>query len=113
MAFGIASLDPTVPEISGRTQGFSSSTAAELMGLFGAIMAANPSQDIIISLDNLSVVNNFTKLVMNRALLSPREKSRCNHALQWASIARACQDRTGYTQVKWIKGHNMSRDVHL
>ncbi|KAG0196236.1 hypothetical protein BGX33_001897, partial [Mortierella sp. NVP41] len=54
MTCGIASLDPTVPEISGRVQGFSSSAAAELLGLFGAIMTANPSQDLIVSLDNLS-----------------------------------------------------------
>ncbi|KAF9111871.1 hypothetical protein BGX27_004344 [Mortierella sp. AM989] len=106
MAFGIASLDPTAPEISGRAQGFSSSTAAELMGLFGAIMAANPSHYLIVSLDNLSVVDNFTKLVNKRDSQSLREKSRCNHALQWASIARACKDRLGSTTVNWIKGHN-------
>ncbi|GJJ75820.1 hypothetical protein EMPS_08178 [Entomortierella parvispora] len=107
MAFGVATVAPDTPlRISGRLQGFSSSTAAELMGLHAVIVAAPAAEHIILHLDNLSVVNNFNKLVKHRDRATTREKMRCNHAIQWAVIAQACNIRQGAVEVCWVKGHS-------
>ncbi|GJJ77524.1 hypothetical protein EMPS_09883 [Entomortierella parvispora] len=100
MAFGVATVAPDTPlRISGRLQGFSSSTAAELMGLHAVIVAAPAAEHIILHLDNLSVVNNFNKLVKHKDRATTREKMRYNHAIQWAVIAQACNIRQGAVEV--------------
>ncbi|GJJ78397.1 hypothetical protein EMPS_10756 [Entomortierella parvispora] len=106
MALGVATVAPDTPlRISGRLQGFSSSTAAELMGLHAVIVAA-PAAEHIIHLDNLAVVNNFSKLVKHRDRATTAEKMRCNHAIQWTVIVQACNIRQGAIEVCWVKGHS-------
>ena len=60
MAFGVVDLSQNTPiSVSGRTDGYASSTKAELMGLLAAIIAAPPAQDIKIELHNQAVVSLF------------------------------------------------------
>jgi hypothetical protein len=69
----------------GRLKGFSSSTAAELMGLFGVIVAAPPTQNIVINLDNMDVVNKVSEIGHRQRTGYSSDKvalqSRCNGPL--------------------------------
>ncbi|KAF9193253.1 hypothetical protein BGZ50_007651, partial [Haplosporangium sp. Z 11] len=63
MAFGVVDLSqPEQHTVKGRTDGFASSTKAELMGLLAAILSAPPGQDIIVELDNQAVVQQYQQL---------------------------------------------------
>ncbi|KAF9111740.1 hypothetical protein BGX30_007494, partial [Mortierella sp. GBA39] len=63
MAFGVVDLTLDTPlTVKGRTTGHASSAKAELMGLLAAVVAAPPEQDILIRLDNQSVVEQYCSL---------------------------------------------------
>ncbi|KAG0356181.1 hypothetical protein BGX24_006465, partial [Mortierella sp. AD032] len=62
-AFGVVDLSQDTPlTMQGRTDGHASSAKAELMGLLIAVLSAPPEQDIVVKLDNESVVERFESL---------------------------------------------------
>ncbi|KAG9063459.1 hypothetical protein KI688_004343 [Linnemannia hyalina] len=66
-AFGVVDLTQDNPlTVQGRTDGHASSAKAELMGLLAAVLSAPPEQDIVVKLDNQSVVEQYNRLVKNR-----------------------------------------------
>ncbi|KAF9944120.1 hypothetical protein BGZ72_002782, partial [Mortierella alpina] len=60
MAFGVADLtQPELVTVQGRTDGYASSAKAELVELLAAIISAPPDQNILVELDNESVVDQY------------------------------------------------------
>ncbi|KAF9943899.1 hypothetical protein BGZ70_005302, partial [Mortierella alpina] len=107
MAFGVADLSqPVLLTVQGRTDGYASSAKAELMGLLAAILSAPPDQDILVELDNESVVDQYQQLVKDRRDALPRKRLRSNHAGLWAVMHQVVQDRTGSTAAQWVRGHS-------
>jgi ribonuclease HI len=107
MAFAV--VGEQQPVIQGTTKGFASSVKAELMGLIAGIIATPQDQDVCIRLDNQKVVKQFKEIVVNRRRATMRAKLRCDHAVEWAIVARICSERTGSTTVEWVKGHRGDR----
>ncbi|KAF9540862.1 hypothetical protein EC957_003668 [Mortierella hygrophila] len=76
-AYGVVDLTQDNPlTVQGRTDGHASSAKAELMGLLAVILSAPPEQDIVVELDNQSVVEQYSCLVENRQNTSPRKRFR-------------------------------------
>ncbi|KAG0283429.1 hypothetical protein BGZ97_008548, partial [Linnemannia gamsii] len=76
VAMGFSVVDPQQDihlPIKGRTDGHASSTKAELMGLIAAVVAAPDEQDIVVRLDNQSVVDQFQHMVQDRENTLPRK----------------------------------------
>ncbi|KAF8918792.1 hypothetical protein BGZ58_004779, partial [Dissophora ornata] len=106
MAFGIVDRSNTVIRtVQGRTDGFASSAKAELMGLFAATISAPPNQDIVVQLDNQSVVQQYQQLVKHRLYTLPRKRQRSNFAGIWAALHQVVQERPGKMEVQWVRGH--------
>jgi len=106
MAFAVVDLlSDEASLLSGRVGGRASSTKAELMGVFAAVLAVPLGQDLIVRLDNESVVDDFKDLVTKRNLTLPRKRSRATHCQHWAVLADMVAGRTGSTVVEWIRGH--------
>ena len=106
MAFGIVDRSNTVIRtVQGRTDGFASSAKAELMGLFAAIISAPPEQDIVVQLDNQSVVQQYQQLVKRRLFTLPRKRQRSNYAGMWAALHQVVEERLGKVEVQWVRGH--------
>ncbi|KAF9080986.1 hypothetical protein BGX29_004831, partial [Mortierella sp. GBA35] len=107
MAFGV--VDPTSDPpliVKGRTDGHASSAKAELLGLLAAIVAAPPAQDIVVRLDNQSVVEQYRSLVQDRKDALPRRRFRSTYAGIWATLAHVVDTREGSVVVEWVRGHN-------
>jgi ribonuclease HI len=105
--FGVVDLTQENPlRIHGRTSGYSSSAKAELMGLVAAIVSAPPEQDIIVKLDNQSVVDQYQRLVKDRWNVLPRKRFRSTYAGIWAVLYQVVETRPGGVEVVWIKGHS-------
>ena len=106
MAFGVADLSqPDVRTVQGRTDGYASSAKAELMGLFAAVISAPAEQDILVRLDNLSIVQQYQPLVKQRTDTLPRKRQRSNFAGIWAVLHKVVQERPGSVEVDWVRGH--------
>jgi ribonuclease HI len=106
MAFGVVDQSqPVIRTVQGRTDGFASSTKAELMGLIAAVLSAPPEQHIIVELDNQAVVQQYQQLVKTRADALPRMRLRSNYAGHWAVLHKMVQDRGGTVKVRWVRGH--------
>jgi ribonuclease HI len=106
-AFGVVDLSQDIPlTVQGRTDGHASSAKAELMGLLAAVLAAPPEQDIIIKLDNQSVVDQYQRLVKDRHNVLPRKRFRSTYAGIWAVLCQVVETRPGGVEVVWIKGHS-------
>jgi exonuclease III/ribonuclease HI len=107
MAFAVVDplTDEEAPLLSGKVSGRASSEKAELMGVIVAVHGMPVAQDIIIRLDNQSVVTKFQELVINRHNILPRKRARVSHSHHWAILAAIVSSRTGTTSVEWIKGH--------
>ncbi|KAF9573021.1 hypothetical protein EC968_009150, partial [Mortierella alpina] len=102
MAFGVVDLSQAeIYKAQGRTDGYASSTKAELMGLIAAVLAAPPEQDIVVELDNKSVVDKYREQVDRRLDTLPRKRQRCNYAGLWATLSHIVTDRPGSVDVKW------------
>jgi len=107
MAFAVVDLQSEDEVlVSGRVNGHASSTKAELMGVFAAILSVPAGQDLVVRSDNQTVVDNFKDLVMNRDRTLPRRRARATHSQHWAVLANMVADRTGSTAVEWIRGHS-------
>ncbi|CAO3569184.1 unnamed protein product [Mortierella alpina] len=104
MSFGVVGEQQQA--LRAKTTGFASSTKAELMGLIAAILAVAPDQDVILHLDNKAVVTQYQTLVASRDRATVRDKLRSNNYLEWGVVHRICNERTGTTEVKWVRGHN-------
>ncbi|KAG0249321.1 hypothetical protein BGZ95_007588, partial [Linnemannia exigua] len=106
-AFAVVDLtqEPTLT-VQGRSDGYASSAKAELMGLLAAVLAAPPDQDIVIRLDNESVVTQFRSLVKERSGTLPRKRFRNTYAGLWAVLYQVVDTRPGKVEVEWIKGHS-------
>ena len=106
-AFGVVDLSQDNPiTVQGRTDGHASSAKAELMGLLVAVLAAPPEQDIIVKLDNQSVVDKYQRLVKDRWNTLPRKRFRSTYAGIWATLYQVVDTRLGSVEVVWIKGHS-------
>ncbi|KAG0373176.1 hypothetical protein BGX24_012038, partial [Mortierella sp. AD032] len=106
-AFGVVDLtQDTTLTVQGRTDGYASSAKAELMGLIAAVLAAPPDQDIVVRLDNESVVTQFRGLVKERDGTLPRKRFRNTHAGLWAVLHQVVHTRPGKVEVEWVKGHS-------
>lgn len=106
MAFGVADLSqPELLTVKGRTDGYASSAKAELMGLLAATLSAPPDQNIMVELDNESVVDQYQHLVKDRRSALPRKRLRSNYAGLWAVLHQVVEDRAGTTEVQWVRGH--------
>ncbi|KAG9072761.1 hypothetical protein KI688_000539 [Linnemannia hyalina] len=106
-AFGVVDLTQDNPlTVQGRTDGHASSAKAELMGLLAAVLSAPPEQDIVVKLDNQSVVEQYSRLVKNRRDTLPRKRFRSTYAGIWAVLWQAVESRPGRVEVVWIKGHS-------
>jgi ribonuclease HI len=106
-AFGVVDLTQDNPlTVQGRTDGHASSAKAELMGLLAAVLSAPPEQDIVVKLDNQSVVEQYSRLVKNRRDTLPRKRFRSTYAGIWAVLWQAVESRPGGVEVVWIKGHS-------
>ncbi|KAF9082170.1 hypothetical protein BGX29_004026, partial [Mortierella sp. GBA35] len=107
MAFGVVDITHDPPlTVQGRTNGHASSAKAELMGLLAAIQAAPPEQDILILLDNQSVVDQYHSLVRDRLDTLPRKRFRSTYAGLWAVLAQVEATRQGTVAVEWVRGHD-------
>jgi ribonuclease HI len=103
MAFGVVDQsDGTVRSISGKVEGYASSTKAELLGLLAAIIATPSNQNIKVELDNQAVVTSFKHLVLNREGTLPRKRFHCNYAGLWAA------NSPQYT-TKWLAEQEVSK----
>jgi hypothetical protein len=76
------------------------------MGLLAAVLSAPPEQDIVVKLDNQSVVEQYSRLVKNRRDTLPRKRFRSTYAGIWAVLWQAVESRPGGVEVVWIKGHS-------
>jgi ribonuclease HI len=76
------------------------------MGLLAAVLSAPPEQDIVIKLDNQSVVEKYHRLVKNRRDALPRKRFRSTYAGIWAVLWQVVETRSGGVEVVWIKGHS-------
>ncbi|KAF9122102.1 hypothetical protein BGX30_002208, partial [Mortierella sp. GBA39] len=86
-AYGVVDLTQDNPlTVQGRTDGHASSAKAELMGLLAAVLSAPPEQDIVVKLDNQSVVEQYSRLVKNRRDTLPRKRFRSTYAGIWAVL---------------------------
>ena len=107
MAFSVVDLQQDIHlPIKGRTDGHASSAKAELMGLIAAVVAAPDGQDIVVRLDNESVVDQYQNMVQDRENTLPRKRFRSNYAGLWAVLSHVVNKRQGRVEVKWIRGHN-------
>ncbi|KAF9127750.1 hypothetical protein BGW39_005641, partial [Mortierella sp. 14UC] len=107
LAFGVVDLTQNVPlVIQGRTDGHASSAKSELMGLLAAVLAAPSEQDIVVRLDNESVVLQYRRLVRDRRDTLPRKRFRSTYAGIWAVLWQAVEARSGRVEVVWVKGHS-------
>ncbi|KAF9923365.1 hypothetical protein BGZ67_009867, partial [Mortierella alpina] len=107
MAFGVADLtQPELLTVQGRTDGYASSAKPELKGLLAAILSAPPDLDILVELDNESVVVQYQQLVRDRRDALPRKRQRSNYAGLWAVLHQVVLDRAGSTEVQWVRGHS-------
>ncbi|KAG9061498.1 hypothetical protein KI688_007076 [Linnemannia hyalina] len=107
LAFGVVDLTQDNPlTVQGRTDGHASSAKAELMGLLAAVLSAPPEQDIVVKLDNQSVVEQYSHLVKNRRDTLPRKRFRSTYAGIWAVLWQVVESRPGRVDVMWIKGHS-------
>jgi ribonuclease HI len=106
-AFGVVDLTQDNPlTVQGRTDGHASSAKAELMGLLAAVLSAPPEQDIVVKLDNQSVVEQYSRLVKNRRDTLPRKRFRSTYAGIWAVLWQVVESRPGRVDVVWVKGHS-------
>ena len=91
--------------ISGKTEGFCSSTKAELVGLLATILVCPREARAIVHIDNEAVVDQFQTLVVNRATATERQRLRSQYPTWWAAVNRAFEHQGGKVEVKWVKGH--------
>jgi ribonuclease HI len=109
VAMGFSVVDPQQDihlPIKGRTDGHASSTKAELMGLIAAVVATPDEQDIVVRLDNQSVVDQFQHMVQDRENTLPRKRFRSTYAGLWAVLSHIVKQRHGTVRVEWVRGHN-------
>ncbi|KAH7030131.1 hypothetical protein BKA57DRAFT_523863 [Linnemannia elongata] len=107
LAFGVVDLAQENPlTVQGRTDGHASSAKSELIGLLVAVLSAPPEQDIVVKLDNESVVDQYQRLVKNRRDALPRKRFRSTYAGIWAVLWQVVESRPGGVEVAWIKGHS-------
>jgi hypothetical protein len=69
-------------------------------------LSAPPEQDIVVKLDNESVVDQYQRLVKNRRDALPRKRFRSTYAGIWAVLWQVVESRPGGVEVVWIKGHS-------
>ncbi|KAG9062981.1 hypothetical protein KI688_004581 [Linnemannia hyalina] len=106
-AFGVVDLTQDNPlTVQGRADGHASSAKAELMGLLATVLSAPPEQDIVVKLDNQSVVEQYSRLVKNRRDTLPRKRFRSTYAGIWAVLWQVVESRPGRVEVMWVKGHS-------
>ena len=65
------------------------------MGLLTAVLAAPPDQDIVVRLDNESVVDQYRRLVKERSDTLPRKRFRSTYAGLWAVLWQVVTNRPG------------------
>ncbi|KAF9158215.1 hypothetical protein DFQ26_007866 [Actinomortierella ambigua] len=91
--------------IHGRTEGFASSTKAELTGLLAAIEISPRNRPVKICIDNMAVVTNFVTLVQNRSNTTLKQRVRSKYAANWAEVEMAYREQGRRVTVEWVKGH--------
>ena len=69
-------------------------------------VSAPPEQDIVVKLDNQSVVEQYSRLVKNRRNTLPRKRFRSTYAGIWAVLWQVVESRPGRVDVVWVKGHS-------
>jgi len=107
MAFGVVDLQQDIHlPIKGRTDGHASSAKAELMGLIAAVVAAPDGQDIVVRLDNQSVVEQYQHMVQDRENTLPRKRFKKQLCWTVGCFVPYVNKRQGRVEVKWIRGHN-------
>jgi len=106
-AFGVVDLTQDIAlTVQERAGGHGSSTKAELMGFLTAVLVAPWDQDIVVRLDNESVVNQCRRLVRESSDTLPRKRLRNTYAGLWAVLWQVVDDRPGKVEVEWIRSHS-------
>ncbi|KAF9897455.1 hypothetical protein BX616_005561, partial [Lobosporangium transversale] len=93
----------------GRVDGYASSTKAELVGLYAAILVSPRNVPTTVYIDNMAVVVQFKDLAQKREASTERQRLRSKYAVWWAAISRALFKQGGKVTVKWVKGHAGNR----
>ena len=107
MAFSI--IDPqqdTHLSVQERTDEYVFSAKTELMGLIAAIVATPDEQNIMVHLDNQSVVNQYQYIMQDRESILPRKRFRNTYTGLWAVLSYIVIKRQSRIEVEWICGHN-------
>ena len=76
------------------------------MGLIAAVVATPDEQDIMVRLDNQSVVNQYQHIVQDRESTLPRKRFRNTYTGLWAVLSYIVTKRQGRVEIEWIRGHN-------
>ncbi|KAF9548904.1 hypothetical protein EC957_005256 [Mortierella hygrophila] len=95
------------PDMEATTQTHASSAKAELMGLLAAVLSAPPEQDIVVKLDNQSVVEQYSRDTLQR------KRFRITYMGIWAVLWQVVESRPGGVEVMWVKGHNTAHGNEL
>src|SRR5690606_18714498 len=78
-------------------------------GLLAAILVCPRRLPLSVCIDNATVVNNFSTMVLRRGALTARQRTRAPYATWWATVHQAYINHGGKISVKWIRGHNGQR----
>ncbi|KAF9898523.1 hypothetical protein BX616_003912 [Lobosporangium transversale] len=91
--------------VSGRVDGYASSTKAELVGQYATILVSPRNAPAAVYIDNMAVVVQFQGLAQKRETSTEWQRLRFKYVVWCVATSRVFFKQGGKVTVKWVKGH--------